>query len=79
LVDISAVKRFVEFVEPTGGDDAPEAVEEALYEANQLDWRVSSHRAAILIGDAPQHGITDSRLTCRKGHFFIDEANYLRP
>lgn len=68
--DISSVKHFVEFVEPTGGGDTPEAVEEALYEANQLSWRVGSHRAAVLIGDAPPHGITDSRLACRKGHFF---------
>jgi von Willebrand factor type A domain len=75
--DVSAVQRFVELVEPTGGGDAPEAVEEALYEANQLSWGVGSRRAGVLIGDAPPHGITDSKAECRNGHYFTDEAHYL--
>lgn len=54
------VRHFVRSVEATGGGDFPEAVEEALYRANKLNWRIGSSRAVVLVGDAPPHGVEDS-------------------
>jgi Mg-chelatase subunit ChlD len=71
--NFTAVKDFVRSVEGTGGGDFPEAVEEALYRANQLNWRIGSNRAAVLVGDAPPHGVEDS-----KHHYdYKAEANAL--
>lgn len=75
--DISSVKHFLENVVPIGGHDIPEAVEEALFEANQLSWRIGSRRAAVLVGDAPPHGVVDAKSECRYGHFYVDEARNL--
>jgi len=58
--DFLKVEKFVNHVERTGGGDAPEAVEEALYEANRLRWRAGSQRVIILVGDAPPHGLIDA-------------------
>jgi hypothetical protein len=58
--NFNAVKDFVRSVEGTSGADFPEAVEEALYRANQLNWRIGSNRAVVLVGDAPPHGVEDS-------------------
>ena len=58
--NFNAVKSFVCSVEKTGGGDFPEAVEEALYRANGLNWRIGSSRAVVLVGDAPPHGVVDA-------------------
>ena len=42
---------------PLGGGDGPEAVEMALYELLQTKWRKGAMRLAIIIGDAPPHGL----------------------
>lgn len=57
--NFDAVSDFVRSVEPTGGGDAPEAVEDALHQANRLGWRLGSSRAVVLVGDAPPHGVED--------------------
>lgn len=44
------VKNLIQY----GGEDIPEAVNEAIYEMNKLNF-VSNNRYAILIGDAPAH------------------------
>lgn len=72
--DLAEVRRFIEQVEPTDGHDWPEAVEEALYEANRLSWTIGSRRVAVLVGDAPPHGIVDSRENCKLGHYYEDEV-----
>ena len=46
---------FVRTVEPTDGGDFPEAIEDALWEANQLAWRDTSSKAIVLIGDSYPH------------------------
>ncbi len=51
-------------VESTYGGDEPEAVEDALYEANVLNWRFNTARAIVLVGDAPPHGVSDSKNVC---------------
>lgn len=58
--DFQQVKSFISQVERTGGGDTPEAVEEALFDANTLAWRVGSKRAIVLVGDAPPHGVVDT-------------------
>ena len=40
-----------------GGGDGPEATTAALKAATDLDWRPSASKMAILITDAPPHGI----------------------
>lgn len=59
--NFKAVTKFVGSVRPqTTGRDWPEAVEEALNQANQLNWRIGSSRAVVLVGDAPPHGVEES-------------------
>lgn len=60
--DFQQVRAFIGAVEKTDGGDAPEAVEAALREANQLDWRLGSTRVIVLVGDAPPHGVDDPML-----------------
>jgi Mg-chelatase subunit ChlD len=57
-----AVRKFIEGVEASSGGDIPEAVEEALFQANALSWRIGSKRAVVLMGDAPPHGVIDARI-----------------
>jgi hypothetical protein len=71
------VQKFVEQVERTGGGDAPEAVEEALFAANGLTWRIGSRRVIILVGDAPPHGVSDDVSNCLYGHDYQTEGNIL--
>lgn len=42
---------------PIEGGDGPEAVTAALKAALELTWRPTSSRMAVLIADAPPHGI----------------------
>ncbi len=75
--DFNKVKLFITSVEKTGGGDAPEAVEEALFQANNLHWRVASKRAIVLVGDAPPHGVIDSSTNCLYGHDYKAETKNL--
>lgn len=72
--DFQNVQTFVNQVQATGGGDAPEAVEEALFQANQLNWRPDSNRAVVLIGDAPPHGVVDSLSNSLYGHDYKVET-----
>ncbi|MFP2958866.1 hypothetical protein ACLEPN_13730 [Myxococcus sp. 1LA] len=54
--DESAVVRFVDRVEQTGGGDAPECYEFVLHQAQSLSWTVGYTRALVLIGDDVPHG-----------------------
>ncbi len=75
--DVDAIQRYVKKVRRTRGGDIPEAVEEALHTATGLDWRDHCPRVAVLVGDAPPHGVEDSRSKCENGHFYIKEAHAL--
>lgn len=75
--DFDRVRTFVAQVEQTSGGDTPEAVEEALFEANQLSWRIGSSRAVVLVGDAPPHGVIDVASNCEYGHNYKTEGNSL--
>lgn len=52
-------------IEPGAGGGGPEAVECALFDANQLEWSPGNKgKAVILIGDKPPHGVMDSLDEC---------------
>ena len=71
------ITQWVQSVEGTHGGDEPEAVEDALWEANRLDWRFQSARALVLIGDAPPHGISDAKSVCTNRRDWEVEAKAL--
>ena len=45
----------------TGGGDGPEASTDALQMCLTADWRDGASRVAILITDAPPHGLGEGR------------------
>lgn len=52
------VQSTIRHLRPTGGGDAPEAVYDGLRAAcDRLTWRPHSRRLAVLVGDAPPHGV----------------------
>jgi hypothetical protein len=65
-------------IAPGQGGGGAEAVECALYEANQLDWSGGSKgKAIILIGDKPPHGVMDTFDECTSGRDYREETNRL--
>jgi len=58
---VSTMKSWLDASKAAGGGDAPEAVADALYEATTLSWRKSAVKIAVLISDAPPHGLDPSR------------------
>lgn len=52
-----AVKESLKSLWASGGGDGPEAVTAAMHEALTLDWRPQASKMAVLITDAPPHGI----------------------
>jgi len=57
---VSTMKSWLDASRATGGGDTPEAVADALYEATTLSWRQSAVKIAVLISDAPPHGLDSS-------------------
>ena len=58
--DGKANKKFYEFLESLqadGGGDTAEAVFDGLQKLTELKWRDNSYKIAILVGDAPPHGM----------------------
>ncbi len=56
--DIKKAKEFIDKAQPYGGGDFPEAVCCGFYDAlNKLTWSNDSVKVAILIADAPCHGL----------------------
>lgn len=55
--DTGKLVNFIRTVEKTGGGDTPEAIEDALWEANRLQWAEASGKALVLVGDAPAHSV----------------------
>ncbi|MBW0463394.1 hypothetical protein O181_003109 [Austropuccinia psidii MF-1] len=51
------VQQHLKSLWASGGGDGPEAVTAAMYDALTLDWRPQASRMAVLITDAPPHGI----------------------
>jgi Mg-chelatase subunit ChlD len=54
---VKTMKEWLDACSAQGGGDAPEAVADALNDANNLSWREESTKICILISDAPPHGL----------------------
>ncbi|KAK0545484.1 hypothetical protein OC846_005649 [Tilletia horrida] len=54
---IEEVKKHLKSLYATGGGDGPEAVTAAMKATLDLDWRPRATKLAVLIADAPPHGI----------------------
>jgi ankyrin repeat protein/Mg-chelatase subunit ChlD len=69
--DIPSVKRAINSLSALGGGDVPEAVADALHQLLQLNWDEASRphavRMAVLIGDAPPHGMIGHGMHYRDG------------
>ncbi|KAH8924105.1 hypothetical protein BT69DRAFT_1333300 [Atractiella rhizophila] len=55
--DVASIKKQLQSLYASGGGDGPEAVTAALKETLLMDWRPSASKIAVLIADAPPHGI----------------------
>jgi Mg-chelatase subunit ChlD len=56
--DLVAAQKVIAALKAEGGGDAPEAVLDGVLAAcNDLQWRPHARRIAVLVGDAPPHGI----------------------
>lgn len=55
--DVSEIKDHLKTLYATGGGDGPEAVTAAMRAVLDLQWRSTATRLAVLIADAPPHGI----------------------
>jgi Mg-chelatase subunit ChlD len=55
--DTSKIESYVMQMNASGGGDGPEAVSTALQVMNKMEFLTESAKIAILIGDAPPHGV----------------------
>jgi Mg-chelatase subunit ChlD len=58
--DIAAIRLAVSSMNAAGGGDGPEALTDGLVDLVRLDWRPGAARVAVLVGDAPPHGVEPS-------------------
>ncbi len=57
--DTSEIEQNVLHMDASGGGDGPEAVSTALQVMNKMEYLNESAKIAVLIGDAPPHGVED--------------------
>jgi len=55
--DVNSVRENLKTLYASGGGDGPEASTAALNALTELDWRPDASKMALLITDAPPHGI----------------------
>jgi len=55
--DTAQMKANVDTMSAAGGGDGPEAVTAALHDALHMPWRPNATKVAVLIADAPPHGL----------------------
>ncbi|MFW9794485.1 MAG: VWA domain-containing protein [Candidatus Thorarchaeota archaeon] len=55
--DTSRIENYVMQMDASGGGDGPEAVSTALQVMNKMEFLNESAKIAVLIGDAPPHGV----------------------
>lgn len=56
--DLKTAKQYINSLRANGGGDEPEAVLAGLVAARtELSWRAHARRIAVLVGDAPPHGV----------------------
>jgi Mg-chelatase subunit ChlD len=57
--DTSKIESYVMQMDASGGGDGPEAVSTALQVMNKMEFLNESAKIAVLIGDAPPHGVEE--------------------
>lgn len=57
---VSTMKSWLTKANAKGGGDGPEAVAEAMFDTTKLSWRPDSTKIAVMISDAPPHGLVPS-------------------
>jgi hypothetical protein len=58
LDTLKVAERVINQLRPDGGGDGPEAVLDGVMDACQkVSWRTHARRIAVLVGDAPSHGV----------------------
>ncbi|XP_052802052.1 uncharacterized protein LOC128232507 isoform X2 [Mya arenaria] len=57
---VLTMKSWLEKAEASGGGDTPEAVADALHSGTTLSWRPKAVKVAVLVSDAPPHGLDPS-------------------
>lgn len=55
--EVTEIKANLKTLYASGGGDGPEAVTAALHALTEMEWRQRATRMAVLIADAPPHGI----------------------
>lgn len=55
--NIQDMQRWVDGMRASGGGDAPEAVADGLHDCLNLSYRPNSTKVAVVIADAPPHGL----------------------
>src|ERR1051326_2055048 len=56
--NMAKAQQTIEQLKAEGGGDTPEAVLDGVVAAcRELQWRKSARRLAVLVGDAPPHGV----------------------
>lgn len=55
--DVTKVKENLKTLYASGGGDGPEAVTAAMKATLELQWRPQASKMAVLVADAPSHGI----------------------
>jgi len=55
--DVSRIKEDLKTLYASGGGDGPEGVTAAMKATLELSWRPDASRMAVLVADAPAHGI----------------------
>jgi von Willebrand factor type A domain len=58
MSNLTRAERVIEELRPEGGGDGPESVLDGVLAAcTELQWRPHARRIAVLVGDAPPHGV----------------------
>lgn len=58
--NVTKMQSWLDKSEAMGGGDEPEAVAVALYAGSSLSWDTSAVKIAVLVADAPPHGLMSS-------------------
>jgi len=80
--DVATVREGVMRMQASGGGDGPEALTDGLYDLVRLDWRPGAARVAVMVGDAPPHGVEHQGdgfpEGCPCGHHWYSQAECCR-
>eukprot|EP00456_Euglypha_rotunda_P085813 TRINITY_DN8672_c0_g1_i3.p1 TRINITY_DN8672_c0_g1~~TRINITY_DN8672_c0_g1_i3.p1 ORF type:complete len:296 (-),score=55.37 TRINITY_DN8672_c0_g1_i3:11-802(-) len=80
--DISLMTAGVSQMRAAGGGDYPEAVADGLHQLVRMDWRRDAIKTAVLVADAPPHGVQVSGDSypdgCPCGEDWLEQAESLR-